>query len=175
MRSLSHRKVLFPFRRERSRLLKQPQRIAPPEQLIMVDVREPHLAIPQHLTQPPPILDELATETSSAQKETVAECLPHLKGAGDPSRSPFDFNEHGVPRLNRQDHIDFLHQSLEDFPAAFVAVDASRPWMVYWALMGLYLLGEDVTQYRDRLVTFRYQFDGFRCHHSIPTPQLSYS
>jgi protein farnesyltransferase subunit beta len=110
------------------------------------------------------------TETSSTQQETVAECLPYLKGTSDPSRSPFDFNEHGVPRLNRQAHVDFLYHSLEEFPAAFVAVDASRPWMVYWALMGLYLLGEDITQYRDRSVGSRPCFglrhllhtDGFR-------------
>jgi protein farnesyltransferase subunit beta len=29
-------------------------------------------------------------------------------------------------------------------------MDASRPWMVYWALAGLSLLGEDVTRVRQR-------------------------
>lgn len=125
----------------------------------MAEVDGSPFSISPHFTQPPPIRDHLTTETSSAQQETVAECLPLLRGADDPSRSPFDFNEHGVPRLDRPGHVDFLHQSLEEYPAAFVAVDASRPWMVYWALMGLYLLGEDITQYRDRLVTLRHQFD----------------
>lgn len=129
--------------------LKKPSLLEDPT---MVD--KSFFSIPEHFTRPPPILDDLVTATSSSQKETVAECLPHLNGVADPSRNPFDFNEHGIPRLSRQDHIDFLHQSLEEFPAAFVAVDASRPWMVYWALMGLFLLGEDVTQYRDRSVVY---------------------
>ena len=125
----------------------------------MAGLEESLFSIPEHFTRPPPILDSLVTETSSHQLETVAECLPHLNGTADPSRNPFDFNEHGVLLLYRQEHIGFLHQSLEEFPAAFVGVDASRPWMVYWALMGLYLLGEDVTHYRDRLVLFRHQSD----------------
>lgn len=122
----------------------------------MADAENFHFPIALHFMQLPPIQDDLATETSFAQQDTVAECLPFLKGVDDPTRSPFEFNEHGVPRLDRQGHIDFLHQSLEEFPAGFVAVDASRPWMVYWALMGLYLLGEDVTQYRDRFVTLKH-------------------
>lgn len=112
---------------------------------------ESFFSIPHYFRQPPPILDKLATETSSAQQDSAADCLPFLKGTFEPIRSPFDLNKHGVPCLDRQQHIDFLRQSLEGFSAAFVALDASRPWMVYWALMGLYLLGEDVTQYRERL------------------------
>jgi hypothetical protein len=49
-------------------------------------------------------------------------------------------------------HIDFLRDALGEHPAPFVGIDASRPWMVYWSLMGLHLLGEDVTDYRTRLV-----------------------
>jgi protein farnesyltransferase subunit beta len=121
----------------------------------------PLFSIPLHFTQPPSIQDHLTTETSSAQRETIAECLPLLNATDDPSRTPFDFNEHGVPRLDRKSHVDFLHRSLEELPAAFVAADASRPWMLYWALMGLYLLGEDVTHYRDRLVTLKHRFPSF--------------
>lgn len=113
----------------------------------------PHSSIPLYFRQPAPIQDELITETSVAQQANVAQCLPLLKGIDGPSRSPFDFIEHGIARLGRQAHLEFLHHSLKEFPAAFVAVDSSRPWLVYWALMGLYLLGEDVTQYRGRWVT----------------------
>ncbi|KAI9825473.1 MAG: CAAX farnesyltransferase (FTase) subunit beta [Thelocarpon impressellum] len=31
--------------------------------------------------------------------------------------------------------------------------DASRPWLLYWALTGLFLLGEDVSQYRERVIS----------------------
>lgn len=150
-----HPNLVFPSRSGRSKLKKRKSSLAPDDR-IMANVEGCHFSIPPHLRQPAPIQDELATETSAAQQDTVAECLPFLMGMGNPSRSLFDFNEHCVQRLDRHGHIQFLHQSLEKFPATFVAVDSSRPWMVYWALMGLWLLGEDVTQYRGRLVTLRH-------------------
>jgi protein farnesyltransferase subunit beta len=150
MRS-SYRRVVFRQRngQQKVRKSKSTSYRTPPS---MADVEDSPFVIPSFFTRPPPLRDTFATETSSAQENTIAECLPFLKGIEDSSRNAFDFNEHGVPRLDRVEHIDFLHQSLDEFPAAFVAVDASRPWMVYWALMGLYLLGEDVTPYRDRYV-----------------------
>lgn len=113
----------------------------------------PSASIPTIFTRPPPIQDALVTETLSAQQEMVWECLPYLKGTNNLSSGRVQSNEHAIPSLDRHEHIEFLHESLQEFPAAFVTVDASRPWMVYWALMGLFLLGEDVSQYRDRLVT----------------------
>lgn len=106
--------------------------------------------VPELFTTPPPIRDALSTETSSLQDRTVQDCLPWLSGTSDPSKSPFDFNAHGIPRLEREKHIAYLHGSLGKLPAGFVGADASRPWLLYWALTGLYLLGEDVSQYRDR-------------------------
>lgn len=47
-------------------------------------------------------------------------------------------------------HIEYLYDSLEDYPEGFVTMDSSRPWMSYWALAGLMLLGEDVSKYRER-------------------------
>lgn len=96
----------------------------------------------------PPIRDSLTTETSIVQDETVRECLPLLAGAG--TRSLFDYNEHGVPSLEREKHIDYLHERLGQLPAGFVAFDAARPWLIYWTLTGLCLLGENVDQYRSR-------------------------
>lgn len=75
-------------------------------------------------------------------------CLPFLKGIASEQDGPF--NRFGVPRLNRDDHVDYLYDALEDYPAKFVGMDASRPWMVYWALTAMHLLGEDVTQFRER-------------------------
>ena len=98
----------------------------------------------------PRLQDEELTLTSEAQRETVEECVPLLGAVTDPSRNPFDFNEYGVPELNRDDHIDFCHENLAQFPAPFVGLDASRPWLVYWGLLSLYLLGEDATSMRQR-------------------------
>jgi len=107
-------------------------------------------ALPAHFVSPPEIKDTLATATSAAQDETVQECLPLINGTDKSNRSLFDYNKHGVRRLHRSQHVNFLHHALGEFPREYVEVDASRPWMVYWALMGLYLLGEDVSTCRAR-------------------------
>lgn len=105
---------------------------------------------PAYFRQPPVLIDSLETETSNLQRDTVKECLPFLAGVDDPARNPFDFNKFGVPRLEREDHINFLHENLDEFPAPFVGIDASRPWMVYWGLLSLYILGDDISLFRSR-------------------------
>lgn len=107
-----------------------------------------HPGVPVLFTEPPLIHDPLTTETSNLQSETAEKCVPFLKGIHGSQKGPF--NEHGVPALLRDDHIEYLYDSLEDYPAGFVGIDASRPWMVYWALAGLSLLGEDVSKFRQR-------------------------
>ncbi len=110
-------------------------------------------AVPPLFAHPPLLKDGLVTKTSADQDETVRECLPFLKGVDDLVNDPLDYNAHGVLHLNRDKHIEYLKDHLGDFPAAYVGIDASRPWIMYWGLMGLYLLGEDVTRYRSRYVT----------------------
>ncbi|RMD44458.1 hypothetical protein DV735_g611, partial [Chaetothyriales sp. CBS 134920] len=109
------------------------------------------VSIPAYYLNEPPLIDDLATKTSELQQETIDECLPLLQAALDLSQDPSDFNASGVPELRKSDHIAFLEGNLATFPARFVGLDASRPWMVYWALLGLHLLGEDVTQQRQRV------------------------
>ncbi|KAJ5090247.1 hypothetical protein N7532_008931 [Penicillium argentinense] len=111
----------------------------------------PARRIPALFTQPPPIRDPLVTETIDLQDATMNKCLPFLKGVADSQPGPF--NACGVPALQRDDHIAYLYDSLEDYPAGFVAMDASRPWMVYWALAGLTLLGESVSRVNQRVMT----------------------
>ncbi|KAH1493183.1 hypothetical protein LV164_000084 [Aspergillus fumigatus] len=110
-----------------------------------------HPGIPALFREPPLIHDLLSTETTDLQSETVNKCLPLLKGIHNSQKGPF--NNYGVPALQRKDHLEYLYDSLEDYPASFVALDASRPWMVYWALAGLCLLGEDVTRFRERVIS----------------------
>lgn len=107
-------------------------------------------AVPDLFISPPPIRDDLITETTVLQDETVQECLPYLSGTVDLSKGPFDFNPHGLPPVEREKHVAFLHNVLRTLPAAYVGYDASRPWILYWALTGLYLLGDDISQYRER-------------------------
>lgn len=106
--------------------------------------------VPTIFKRVPPIKDSLTSETSIAQDETVQECLPFLAGEG--VRSLFDYNSYGIPSLDREKHIEYLHERLGELPAGFVAYDAARPWLIYWTLTGLCLLGENVDQYRSRSV-----------------------
>jgi protein farnesyltransferase subunit beta len=106
--------------------------------------------IPDLYTTFPIIRDSLTTETSKVQNETIRECLPCLNGESGEFTT---YNKHGVPHLDRARHIRFLHKSLHDLPSGYVATDAARPWFFYWALCGLRTLGEDVSSYRERLVS----------------------
>lgn len=118
----------------------------------MAGARTAHYVIPSAFSAPPCIRDSLVTATSAAQDGNVEETLPFINATAEANRDPFEYNKYGVPRLDRLQHIDFLRDALGEHPAPFVGIDASRPWMVYWSLMGLHLLGEDVTDYRTRLV-----------------------
>ncbi|KAM0716692.1 hypothetical protein Q7P37_008137 [Cladosporium fusiforme] len=114
----------------------------------------------RHLKQHPlppwlasPVLDLFPeyhnTATSDAFKKVRKECLPHLLGE-DTQGLPL--NKYGIPHLRREQHIKFLHGTLGNLPAPYVALDAARPWLFYWGFSGLTVLGEDVMQYRERLI-----------------------
>ncbi|QIW98714.1 hypothetical protein AMS68_004232 [Peltaster fructicola] len=94
--------------------------------------------------------DELTTNTSKIQQQTQAECMPYLMLD---NVYDFDVNSHGLPHLNRAGHIKFLHKSLEPLSAGAQGMDAARPWFFYWTLQGMTAMGEDVSMYRDRLIT----------------------
>ena len=93
------------------------------------------------------IHDPLVTQTSKVQDETAELCLAHLKGTEGVGKG--GLNAYGLPKLLRDYHAEYLHESLllGDFPVPF---DAVRPWLLYWALSGLAVIGEDVTCYRER-------------------------
>ncbi|KAI0421615.1 hypothetical protein EKO27_g814 [Xylaria grammica] len=112
--------------------------------------QEPHHAplVPDLFTASPPVKDSLVTDTSISQDAVASSCRAFLAGAQEGIR----VNRYGVPSLGRERHIRFLEKNLETLPAAFKAADASRPWIFYWCLNGLVLLGVDVSKYRDRLV-----------------------
>lgn len=108
-----------------------------------------HIAamIPDMFTSPPPVRDDLHTTTSISQDQTVELCLPFLSG-----EKHDETNAHGIPHLDRERHIRFLHKQLGKLPPPFMAADASRPWFLYWCLNALRLLGEDVSSYRESLI-----------------------
>lgn len=114
----------------------------------IMSVRETPAQIPSIYTNLPCIKDSLSTKTSEDQDETVAKCLPFLTGRDGSLRN--NLNDSGLARLLRDRHVEYLYDSLEMYPEGFVSMDSSRPWMCYWALAGLTLLGEDVSRYRER-------------------------
>ena len=129
-----------------------PKRFEPSQQTTMVSSQDQtgiSFDVPAYLRQRPLIHDNLITRSSKEQDETVEKCLPFLLGIEDPTRNPFDFNEFGVPRLEKIDHVEFLVDGLESpYPPAFAGLDAGRPWMVYWAMNGLSIMGHDISKYR---------------------------
>ena len=128
------------------------------------------------LSSQPIIIDALETETSRLQEDTIAECLPLLKrkisrstvekgkndGTVDDASASNDTNGTKtaktkcprLPRLNREAHIKFLRGRLGKYPSYFAAMDASRPWVFYWVLNGLRLMGEEVGEYAERYVQY---------------------
>ncbi|KAG4034023.1 hypothetical protein MFRU_003g00020 [Monilinia fructicola] len=104
--------------------------------------------IPDTFKEYPPLREPLQTQTSRLQDKTIEECLPFLSG----TEAGLTYNPYGVPHLNRKKHVQFLHKQLQKLPSAFVAADASRPWMFYWALAGLSTLGQDISSYREKII-----------------------
>ncbi|KAF2116349.1 terpenoid cyclases/protein prenyltransferase alpha-alpha toroid [Lophiotrema nucula] len=96
-----------------------------------------------------PIEDLLDTASSEVQDETLRAVMPFLIG----NPNDFDLNSYGLPTLQREKHVKFLKQSLGPFPPQFAAMDASRPWVVYWCMQGLTALGQDISEYSDRVVS----------------------
>lgn len=106
-----------------------------------------NLSIPKLFTSLPPIKDALVTGTSLSQDQTAQECLPLHAGT---SRSLFDLNPRGIPRLDREAHVEFLNETIQN--AIHIPYDALRPWIVYWTLTGLSVLGENLEKWRDRVL-----------------------
>lgn len=102
---------------------------------------------PPLFTTLPFLHDALVTPSSRDQDTTAASCVRFLSYPEDP-----------FPVLDRAVHIAFLESGLDGdksakLPEYMVALDASRPWIIYWCLCGLASLGIDVKQrYRSRVV-----------------------
>ncbi|CAK7226054.1 CAAX farnesyltransferase (FTase) subunit beta [Sporothrix bragantina] len=116
-----------------------------------VRIQKP-IMIPDHFTHMPTVRDSLVTDTSEMQDDTAEMCLSSILNPNADVSGDAPLNEFGVPHLDRARHARFLHKSLEPLPSAFVGYDPSRPWLLFWCLNGLSLLGEDVSIYRERLV-----------------------
>lgn len=98
----------------------------------------------------PLLHDELQTKSSRAQDEVAELCRKYMTGE---EVEIDELNSYGIPTLQRSKHIKFMRKNLKTYPEQYQAADASRPWMIYWALAGLAHIGEDVSSYRDSTIT----------------------
>ncbi|KAE9108559.1 hypothetical protein PF010_g11859 [Phytophthora fragariae] len=91
--------------------------------------------------------DGLVTRTSTDQEECESSCslfffpLPELSLDQQLQLQQLSFvNTELEPLLMREKHIAYLRRGLTRLSAGFVALDASRPWIIYWVLHALELL-----------------------------------
>lgn len=97
----------------------------------------------------------LETKTLADQRNTEELCLPLLAQSEDPTKFLFF----------RDKHIAFLRKMLGNLSSAFISLDASRPWMVFWGVNGLALMGESLDQLgpqiEETLLSFQAPSGGF--------------
>lgn len=82
------------------------------------------------------IKDTLETVTVLDQQATEDNCLSIFSSESITTT---------LQTLQRESHIKFLRSNLGKLPSAFVSLDASRPWITYWCLNALSLLGDDIS------------------------------
>lgn len=74
----------------------------------------------------------MVSETLAAQKSLIEACQPLIE-----NETLFDTDA----------HVMYLLKMLRPLPAGFKALDASQPWLIFWCINALALLGHDVSQY----------------------------
>jgi protein farnesyltransferase subunit beta len=76
-----------------------------------------------------------------ALDETYRAVLEALRIAGF---SDFEDMLSALPELNISKHKKYCLQKVEALPASFTALAASRPWLLFWSVRALSLLGHDL-------------------------------
>lgn len=91
------------------------------------------------------VQDVMETKTSSDQSQVesmVREIYEEYLHKGEP-----------LPVLRRQAHIDFLQKIIANpLPSMYKVLDASHPWMIYWCINALSLLGAPVSKDTKRAI-----------------------
>lgn len=83
--------------------------------------------------------DGFPTATSQEQRDVEMEVL---RMYGRILNSP-NFEPESSIAINREAHIEFLSRGLlEPLKASYVSLEASRPWIAFWILHGLDLMGQ---------------------------------
>lgn len=70
-------------------------------------------------------------------EQTVSALFKHL-------RDSRHIKGEGV-RLLKEKHLAYLTHGIRHLSASFESLDASRPWLCYWIVHSMALLGKDIT------------------------------
>ncbi|VVT53067.1 uncharacterized protein SAPINGB_P003387 [Magnusiomyces paraingens] len=98
----------------------------------------PHIPIYSNLVE-----DTLPTVTTFDQQDTEEVCLEAFRS------EPLTLL---LQKLQRDAHIKFLQFHIGKLPAQMAKLDASRPWIIYWALNALCVLDADVSDFEEEAV-----------------------
>nr|XP_019048040.1 protein farnesyltransferase subunit beta [Kwoniella bestiolae CBS 10118]OCF26970.1 protein farnesyltransferase subunit beta [Kwoniella bestiolae CBS 10118] len=91
------------------------------------------------------------TSTLTEQQETES-LISSLFALLPPPTS--DTDSDSITSLRKQEHTQFLASTFFKLPGKFVSLDASRPWLVFWSVHSLDLLGVALDQgTKDRVVS----------------------
>lgn len=94
--------------------------------------------------------EKVYTNTGLEQRNVEESCL-RLFEKSEAAQAEIE----DLPVLNRPKTIGFLKRGLKQLSEGYECLDASRPWLVYWIIHGLELLGEDLSEGdKSSLVTF---------------------
>ncbi|XP_070577391.1 protein farnesyltransferase subunit beta-like [Ptychodera flava] len=86
------------------------------------------------------VADGVPTLSSIEQERveaSVAEFYEKFNSDSDVNPDPF---------LDKEKHIQYLLKGLKRLSESYECLDASRPWLCYWILHSLYLLGEQISE-----------------------------
>lgn len=85
-----------------------------------------------------PVVDQYQTQSSHIQHETETMIVSLFEAATSDDHI-----------LKKERHKKYLRSLLGGLPGAFRTLDASKPWLIYWNLNALSLLGDDISDISD--------------------------
>jgi prenyltransferase beta subunit len=86
--------------------------------------------------------ESCVSHTSEEQEVCEKSCSPLLIAVPDV-----------LAKVTRDKHISYLHTGLGYLSSGYVSLDASRPWIIYWVIHSLTLLGEVLTpDYANKII-----------------------
>jgi protein farnesyltransferase subunit beta len=95
----------------------------------------PHIPLPSNNRQTATLIEQAETEN------ILAELLAITSSDADDESATSRIAGSSTSVLRRGEHNVFLGSNLDGLPAPYVALDASRPWLLYWTGHSLDILG----------------------------------